>query len=127
VARDDFEESPHPSYAVMPCPHLVWRCYRLQQHSSGWCHYGEVHVNAGTDRTDQRMVLLHELAHWSLGMRHGHDETFWLKAWEFYRRYRVPIRHAQVRECSYRKGAERAYRKSRRGMSPKPSPDRHSR
>ena len=63
-----------------------------------------IHVTAGTDRADQKLVLLHELAHWLTPKDH-HSPRFWDKAWELYRRYRVPLRYARIREGNYRKGA----------------------
>ena len=75
------------------------------EHSSGraW-QSGRIHVTAGTDRKDQKLVLLHELAHWLTPKDH-HSPRFWDKAWELYRRYRVPLRYARIREGNYRKGA----------------------
>ena len=72
-----------------------------------------VHVTAGSDRKDQKLVLLHELAHWLLPAGEHHGADFWDKAWELYRRYKVPIRYAKAREGNYRKGAIAAYRRSR--------------
>ena len=74
--------------------------------SSGtaWPTLGRIHVTAGTDRKDQKLVLLHELAHWLTPKDH-HSPRFWDKAWELYRRYRVPLRYARIREGNYRKGA----------------------
>jgi len=72
-----------------------------------------VHVTAGTDRTDQKLVLLHELAHWLCDVGEHHGARFWDKAWQLYRRYRVPIRYARKREGNYRKGAALAYARSR--------------
>ncbi len=63
-------------------------------------------------RTDQKLVLLHELAHW-LTPREHHSARFWDKAWELFRRYRVPLRYAKLREGNYRKGALVAARRSR--------------
>ena len=55
-------------------------------------------------RADQKIVLLHELAHWLTPGEH-HSHRFWDKAWELFHRYRVPIRYAKLREGAYRKGA----------------------
>jgi hypothetical protein len=67
---------------------------------SGHCSYwsNEITINAGakTERWEQKMVLLHELAHAiSPG---GHDERFWKTAWTLYRRFNLPIRKCQGRE-----------------------------
>ena len=79
---------------------------RLAEGSSGraWNDGSRVHVTAGTDRTDQKLVLLHELAHWLTPKEH-HSGRFWDTAWRLYRRYGVPIRYAKLREGAYRKGA----------------------
>lgn len=58
---------------------------------------GSISVTAGTDEMDQRLTLLHELAHW-LGprprRRRGrvthHDGPFFERAFELYRRHGVP-------------------------------------
>ena len=77
---------------------------RLARGSSGYATAFRIHVTAGTDRTDQKLVLLHELAHWLTPKDH-HSPRFWDKAWELFRRYGVPLRYAKVREGNYRKGA----------------------
>ena len=82
------------------------------QQSSGRASRNRIHVTAGTDRKDQKLVLLHELAHWLTPGEH-HSARFWDKAWELYRRYKVPLRYARVREGSYRKGALVAARRRR--------------
>ena len=93
-------------------PDLRWRRSRGHTFSSGKAFYatGRVVITAGTDRRDQKLVVLHELAHWLL--KEGHTSRFWDKAWEFYRRYKVPILYAKQREGIYRKGALVAYRRS---------------
>lgn len=84
------------------------------EQSSGHAHPKErrIVVTAGSSRRDQKLVLLHELAH--ILTDHHHAACFWDKAWELYRRYGVPIRYAQKREYAYRKEARAAYLRSRR-------------
>lgn len=74
--------------------------------SSGRYYSGEhrIVVTAGSMRTDQRLVLLHEIAH-ALTPGQHHNETFWMIAWQLYRAYKVPMRHAKVREDRYRVGS----------------------
>jgi hypothetical protein len=93
---------------------------------------GTITVTAGSDRLDQRLTLLHELAHW-LGprtrRRRGrvvhHDAAFFEIAFGLYRRYRVPIAAALEREAGRHpsaltharalgiRGAEDAWRRHR--------------
>ena len=96
-------------------PTLIWRRSKRNKQSSGRTYIvkrpGRIVITAGTLRRDQRLVLLHELAHHvTLEL---HTPTFWAKAWELYRRYQVPIRYALQREGTYRKGAAIAYQRSR--------------
>ena len=79
-------------------PRLAWR-HRTAEHSTGVTRRdaGTVSVRAGADPLDQRLTLLHELAHW-LGPRarrvrgraihHGH--AFYAVAFELYRRHGIP-------------------------------------
>jgi hypothetical protein len=76
---------------------------------------GSIHITAGSDRKDQKLVLLHELAHWLMPPQEHHGARFWDKAWQLYRRYGVPIRYAKAREAQYRKGSVTAYRRAARG------------
>jgi hypothetical protein len=69
-----------------------------------------VSVAAGRDPVDQRLVLLHELAHWLGRPDEGHSLNFWLRAWRLFRRYRVPVHYALAREGAY-EGAVQAYRR----------------
>ena len=77
-------------------PRLTWR-RRSAPHSTGVArrHLGVISVRAGDDPLDQRLTLLHELAHWlapapqrGRGARtahHGRD--FYRIAFELYRRH----------------------------------------
>jgi hypothetical protein len=89
--------------AGRPAPRVVWRRSKYNYYSSGtyysWDHH--LAVTAGSDRTDQKLVLLHELAH-ALTPGHGHDERFWETAWRLYRIHKVPLRCAQKREATHR-------------------------
>jgi hypothetical protein len=79
-------------------PTLRWRRARRSA-SSGVTRRstGSVSVTAGTDELDQRLTLLHELAHW-LGpaprRRRGrvlhHDARFYAFAFDLYRRHGIP-------------------------------------
>ncbi len=75
-------------------PQLSWR-RRSGDHSTGVTrrHDGMIAVRAGTDEVDQRLTLLHELAHWlSPVPRPGrravhHGRAFYEVAFELYRRH----------------------------------------
>jgi hypothetical protein len=97
-----------------PRPTLRWRRSRYQrsagsadshQYSDG----GVISIAAGKDRLDQRLVLLHELAHWLGPPGEGHTLAFWRRAWRLYRRYRVPMYYALAREGRYHRALQ-AYR-----------------
>jgi hypothetical protein len=92
--------------AGVPPPLLRWR-RAARSSSSGVARVtaGTISVTAGTDELDQRLTLLHELAHW-LGprprRRRGrvvhHDAAFFQIAFELYRRHGVPADEALARE-----------------------------
>ena len=76
-------------------PRLTWRS-RQGEHSTGVARRqaGTISVRAGSDPLDQRLTLLHELAHWlsAPARRRGrrtahHDLAFYRIAFELYRRH----------------------------------------
>lgn len=75
-------------------PRLNWRS-RAGEHSTGVArrHDGLIAVRAGSDPLDQRLTLLHELAHWlSPPPRRGrravhHGRAFYAVAFDLYRRH----------------------------------------
>lgn len=77
-------------------PRLAWR-RRQAEHSTGVTrrHEGAIAVRAGTDETDQRLTLLHELAHWlAPAPRRGrrsehHGRAFYATAFDLYRRHGI--------------------------------------
>ena len=76
-------------------PELRWR-RRSSERSTGVArrHAGTVAVRAGTDPIDQRLTLLHELAHWLAppprrrGATH-HGRAFYRIAFRLYRRHGI--------------------------------------
>lgn len=78
-------------------PRLSWRS-RDDEHSTGVTRRSEglVAVRAGRDPLDQRLTLLHELAHWlaAPGARRRravhHGRAFYSVAFELYRRHGIP-------------------------------------
>ncbi len=123
-------------------PDIKWR-HRTGFHSSG--HAGKAHItlSAGTNRIDQKLVLLHELAHTvteaevkyldiDKAKKRGwhfpseilagrplisryiyHTDKFWDTAWSLYRWAKLPIRYCLNREREYRVGAVAAYRRNK--------------
>lgn len=88
---------------------------RNQKYTSGttWGS-GKIHISAGTDVQDQRLVLLHELAHHLLNKTkksrlQGHTIRFWRLAFELYHQYGVDLAYAYEREKNYKKKATVAY------------------
>ncbi|HEY6608854.1 MAG TPA: hypothetical protein VI277_06625 [Candidatus Limnocylindria bacterium] len=81
-------------------PRLTWR-RRSHEHSTGIARrdLGLVSVRAGADPLDQRLTLLHELAHWlapappprsrRTRVEH-HGRAFYAIAFELYRRHGIP-------------------------------------
>ena len=97
---------------IPPNPELNWR--RGSRSSSSGTAY-ETHkivVTAGSNRIDQKLVLLHELAH-TMNPDEHHSIAFWDTAWALYRRAKLPIRYCIKREKSYRVGAMVSYHRNR--------------
>lgn len=103
-------------------PELRWRVSRSGAAlTSGSYSYDEnrISILEGRLRAAARLTLCHEIAHWLTGEGHNSD-AFWLKAWELYRRWRVPVGYALRSETRYRHRAFRAYWAGRdpRGRNP---------
>jgi hypothetical protein len=87
------------SEADAPLPRLSWR-NRDRPTSSGVTRrsVGDISLVAGADPLDQRLTLLHELAHWLAPTSHRrrrsrtrhHDAGFYAIAFPLYRRHGVP-------------------------------------
>lgn len=81
-------------------PHLSWRRSAARPTSSGItrAQARRISVVAGSDSVDQRLTVLHELAHWLLApaarpgrrLSRHHDRAFYRVAFELYRCYGVP-------------------------------------
>ena len=80
---------------------------RAREASSGVTrrHDGMISVVAGTDPADQRLTLLHELAHWLTPMKRQrgrhvhHDRRFYAIAFELYARHGLPADEGVRREA----------------------------
>ena len=86
-------------------PEVTWRRSRSSASSSGRYITAErrLIVTAGSDRRDQRLVLLHELAHHLTPHQH-HNDTFWKAAWRLFERFGL-TRYALKRESGYKANA----------------------
>jgi hypothetical protein len=89
-------------------PRLTWR-RRNRPTSSGVTRQadGVVAVVAGTDPTDQRLTLLHELAHWTSPQPRRrrrrlahHDRGFYVIAFALYQRHGVLLSEALAGEAA---------------------------
>lgn len=94
-----------------------WRG-RAVSRSSGyvWRHWNKIHISAGADEQDQKLVLLHELAHHIMnktrkGSKAHHSQKFWELAFELYDQYGIDLEYAYDRERHYRVKATTAYNK----------------
>jgi hypothetical protein len=93
--------------ADAPAPARLRWSRRERDSSSGVTrrHDGSISVVAGTDTLDQRLTLLHELAHWLTPMhrlrgRHvHHDRRFYRLAFALYLRYGLTAGEALRREA----------------------------
>jgi len=121
----------------MEKPELVWRRYHKRKYnlrpkengeeqlfvkpksmySSGHCSWKsqKIVITAGASRKDQKLCLLHEIAHWMTPYQ-KHSSIFWDKAFELYRKYKIPMRYATIRESLYMRGAASAYRRNVRSI-----------
>ena len=68
-------------------------------------------ITAGTERKDQRLTLLHELAHALTAPEIHHGSAFWILAFALFDRYGVPPRYALTRSIGYRDSKATAARK----------------
>lgn len=121
-------------------PEITWRKSSYHNLSSGHAH-GKTHitVTAGSNRIDQKLVILHEIAHTVTEPKNGymntsekslkrfaftnikqgtkiiskqycHTDEFWKIAFDLYRHFKLPIRYCINREKNYRKNAINGYR-----------------
>jgi hypothetical protein len=106
--------------AGRPLPILRWR-RRDRVGSSGVTRHasGTVSVTAGSDETDARITLLHELAHWigpaPVRRRRAriahHDARFWTDAFALYARHGIPpVEALRLESLRYPSSLRHAYR-----------------
>lgn len=125
-------------------PELIWRKSSYHTLSSGHAQgKAKIVVTAGKDRLDQKLVVLHEIAHTVteskivymdtsekgllkrfayttikpgskiISKRYYHTDDFWQIAFDLYRQFRLPMRYCVNREKDYRKNAIKVYRANR--------------
>lgn len=92
-------------------PQIVWRKHRGKAglRSSSGLYSGSLNritIRAGSSREDQKLVLLHELAHHLAPAKAHHGAAFWRIAWSLYKRYRMTA-FALARELPYRVAASK--------------------
>ena len=99
-------------------PEVTWQSTRKSHGTAGSAESNAIFIRAGRSQQRAKLTLLHELAHWITG--EGHTHKFWLKAWELYRQFHIPIGYVLRVESRYRQGALVAYwaSRSRRGRRP---------
>jgi len=101
--------------AGAPAPTLRWRrAPRIASSGVTRRDAGAVAVTAGTDPLDQRLTLLHELAHWLAprprrrrGRTTHHGADFYAVAFGLYRAHGIPDAEALLREGGRHPGALR--------------------
>lgn len=72
-------------------------------------------VGRKCERWEQKLVLLHELAHWMLPRGMKHSDRYWAFAFKLFRDYGLPIRKVLQQERRYRKGAVNGYKIAKKG------------
>lgn len=96
-----------------------WERPDLLPYSGGTCYSNKIKIRIGWDKKDQKLVLLHELAHWIADRKHQirgvsaremHSQRFWDIAFRLYRKHRLTT-YGYRREKNYKKGAVIAYKK----------------
>jgi predicted metal-dependent hydrolase len=78
---------------------------RMYSQKSGYMKYSCILIRAGTSEQDQKLVLLHELAHWMCSRGERHSMKFWRLAFDLYAKYGVDSEYAKKRESDYKKKA----------------------
>ena len=72
----------------------------------------KIRIVAGSNKREQKWILLHELCHWLTPNGEHHSIVFYDKAFELYRRYRIPMKWASLKEGAYRKKSIQSYKKN---------------
>lgn len=84
-------------------PEIHWRVSKNKSWTSGTTWSDHIAITAGLggrgipQRTEHKIVLLHELSHW-LTPGHHHDRVFWDQMYKLIHRYNIPLNEAVLRE-----------------------------
>lgn len=92
--------------AGIPEPRVNWRKASQQgqrewSHGTAYAHQGRIDIGYGGDRLDQKLVLLHELAHLIAPKDDSHTKLFWNIAYDLYERYGLADYASVEREVGY--------------------------
>jgi hypothetical protein len=80
-------------------PDIKWRHCPHNYGTSGICYqHNHITISAGKNRKEQRLVLLHEIAHWVLPDKEHHGDKFWTLAFELYKWQGLSMRYCVNRE-----------------------------
>lgn len=95
--------------------HIRTLTFRTGSSGSTRTWQGIIKINAGSDVADQKLVLLHELAHHltaksKKGKREHHSLRFWRIAVELYAKHGIDMQVAYNREKNYKEKAKWAFR-----------------
>jgi len=82
-------------------PAVTWHKSKQHKHSSGRAWQKRIHVTAGSSRQDQKLVVLHEMAHVATPKEH-HSTRFWEVAIGLYLHFKVSHKYIIEREKTYR-------------------------
>lgn len=89
---------------------LFWRELPDERYSSGFTQLHIAYVRAGTEERDQKLVVLHELAHAHGPVREGHSRAYWERAFTLYQHFGL-AEYAVSREWHYMATAVRVAHK----------------
>lgn len=122
-------------YKLWPYPKVNWRRSKTRSHITGtaWWASGRISITVGQDwdfkraHFDQKLTLLHELAHLIAGRDEHHSPEFYRIAFTLYRKYKLPIAKCKENEYRYKpRNAKAGYRLSRPSRTRNGTPDSQS-
>ena len=105
VCQDYAVKIPAVKWSVKDRKVSSGRAYSEQESRTRAVNY-DVSVVAGALMIDTRLVLLHELAHFTNPIGEHHGYNFWNRAFDMYDKYGVSLMYAYNREKTYRAAAE---------------------
>lgn len=96
---------PEVKWANKNRPYATGRAYSAQEKREHRFSY-DISLVAGSGELDAKLVLLHELAHFTNPVGEHHGENFWNRAFDLYELHGIPLMFAHNRERRYRAMAE---------------------